>query len=155
MRGVVQSNHHVILKVWGIFFGRTVVPATVASILEQSTYYHSKGAVANSGCGCNQWHGNTVLCWCDKAAVVAILRSGRSKDRRVMHLMRSLFSLRSTTINSTHKPTHAGQNNGAADALSQNDAESFLTQVPGASRHPTRIHQELRQMLVTTPASTF
>ncbi len=38
-----------------------------------------------------QWHGRTVRCWCDNATVVAILRSGRSKDVRVMHLMRSLF----------------------------------------------------------------
>ena len=96
-----------------------------------------------------QWRGSTVQCLCDNAAVVAILRSGRSRDRRVMHLMRSLFFFtahHNIVLASRHIP---GQNNGAADALSRNNSASFFTQVPGAARHPTRIDPELRQMLVS------
>ena len=40
-----------------------------------------------------QWQGSSVQCWCDNAAVVAILKTGWSRDERVMHLMRSLFFL--------------------------------------------------------------
>ena len=39
----------------------------------------------------HQWRGCTILCRCDNAAVVAILKSGSSKDRVAMHLMRCLF----------------------------------------------------------------
>ena len=37
------------------------------------------------------WQGKTVCCWCDNAAVVAIIRSGSAKDPITMHLMRCLF----------------------------------------------------------------
>ena len=37
------------------------------------------------------WQGRTIRCRCDNMAVVAILKSGSSKDERVMHLMRNLF----------------------------------------------------------------
>ncbi len=45
-----------------------------------------------------RWHGRTIRCWCDNAAVVAILRSGPSKDVKAMHLMRSLFFLATPSI---------------------------------------------------------
>ena len=46
--------------------------------------------VACAVCG-HQWRSCTILCHCDNAAVVAILKSGSSKDRVAMHLMRCLF----------------------------------------------------------------
>ena len=56
MRGAVQSTPAGTITSdasgVGHFVGRRMVPATVASILEQSAY-HSKGAVTNSGCGGN------------------------------------------------------------------------------------------------------
>ena len=61
-----------------------------------------------------QWRGKTVRCWCDNAAVVAIIRSGSSRDERVMHLMRSLAHF-NMQITAQHVP---GVENGAADALS-------------------------------------
>ena len=39
-----------------------------------------------------KWQGSTIRCWCDNMAVVAIMKSGSSKDEQAMHLMRSLFS---------------------------------------------------------------
>ena len=95
-----------------------------------------------------QWRGKTIRCWCDNAAVVAVLRSGRSKDERVMQLMRSLFFVMAShniVIVGEHIP---GVENGAADALSRNNAASFLTQVPSANREPAMIPPELLQLLV-------
>ena len=95
-----------------------------------------------------QWRGKTVRCWCDNAAVVAIIRSGSSRDERVMHLMRSLFFILAhfnMQITAQHVP---GVENGAADALSRNDAASFLAQVPSAHREPSTIPAQLLQMLV-------
>ena len=36
------------------------------------------------------WRGKTILCRCDNAAVVAIVRSGSPKNNLAMHLMRCL-----------------------------------------------------------------
>ena len=38
-----------------------------------------------------QWHGKSVRCQCDNAAVVAMLRSGWCKNEHAMQLLRSLF----------------------------------------------------------------
>ncbi len=144
-----------------------------------------------------QWCGRTVRCWCDNAAVVAILRSGCSKDVRVMHLTRSLFFFlahynlqvvgqhipgaengantsqgqRMASQGQRMGPTHPrgrewhprgrewgqhipGAENGAADALSHNDRESFLMQVPSANKVPSVIPRELEEMLVTAGSWT-
>ena len=81
-------------------------------------------------------------------AVVAILKSGSSKDERAMHLMRSLFFFLvsyNVILLGEHIP---GVESGAADALSRDNRPSFLTQVPTAHREPTVIPQELVQALV-------
>lgn len=96
-----------------------------------------------------QWRGLTVRCRCDNAAVVAIVNSSRSRDERVMHLMRSLFFFQAcfnVTLRGEHIP---GVDNGAADALSRDDHMSFLSQVPSAQRAPTQIPEVLLQALVT------
>ena len=95
-----------------------------------------------------QWQGKAIRCWCDNAAVVAILQSGTSKDDRVMHLMRSLFFFLASynvVVGGRHIP---GVENGAADALSRNNAAAFLSQVPAARREPTVIPAELLRLLV-------
>ena len=95
-----------------------------------------------------QWQGGTIKCLCDNAAVVAILRSGRSKDEKAMQLMRSLsffLAAYNVSIVGEHIP---GVDNGAADALSRNDASTFLPQVPSARQSPTEIPAKLLQMLV-------
>ena len=38
----------------------------------------------------SEWKGLTVVCFCDNAAVVTIVNSGRSKMDRAKHLMRCL-----------------------------------------------------------------
>ena len=78
-----------------------------------------------------QWRGQTVTCRCDNAAVVAIVKSGRSKMERVMHLMRSLFFFTvrwNVVLACTCIP---GVDDGAADALSRNNVPLFI---PGARK---------------------
>ena len=73
------------------------------------------------------WLGRTIRCRCDNMAVVAILKSGSSKDERAMHLMRSLFFFLASynvILLGKHIP---GVENGGADALSRDNRPSFLT----------------------------
>ena len=82
----------------------------------------------------HQWRGQTVTCRCDNAAVVAIVKSGRSKMERVMHLMRSLFFFTArwnVVLACTHIP---GVDNGAVDVLSRNNLPSFQSLVPGSQK---------------------
>ena len=97
-----------------------------------------------------KWQGKAIRCLCDNAAVVAILKSGRSRDERVMHLMRTLSFFLATHnmgLIGEHIP---GVDNGAADALSRDNASAFLLQVPTARKAPTVVPEELVQMLVTS-----
>ena len=92
-----------------------------------------------------QWRGR---CRCDNAAIVDILKAGRSKDERVMHLMQSLFFFLAS-YNIVLVGEHiAGVNNGAADALSRDDVHSFRLQVPEAQPTPTGIPADLWDCLV-------
>ncbi len=72
----------------------------------------------------------TVTCRCDNVAVMAIVRSGRNKNR-VMHLMWSLFfytTRRIVVLACTHIPR---VEDGMVDTLSCNDVSSFQKMVPG------------------------
>ena len=96
------------------------------------------------------WPGKTIhcRCTCDNAAVVAIVRSGSSKDNFVMELIRNLFFVLAefnVLLTIDHVP---GVENGAADALSRNNCDSFRLQVPSARACPTPIPEELVQLLV-------
>ena len=97
----------------------------------------------------HRWAGESVLAYTDNAAVVAIVNSGRSKDKLAMHLMRCLFFFMARgeyTLKATHI---AGKSNVAADALSRNRLPLFRLQVPTAEEHPTPIPPPLVEMLVT------
>lgn len=86
-----------------------------------------------------KWEGKTVRCLCDNAAVVAIIKSGRSKVERAMHLIRSLFFFLAkfgVVLVGEHIP---GIENGAADALSRDNLPSFRLQLPGVQPQPTAI----------------
>ncbi len=94
------------------------------------------------------WQGKAVKFRCDNAAVVAIVRSGTSKDELAAQLMRCLFLFEARfdlKLRAVHLP---GRDNGAADALSCNDHMSFLSQVPSAHQAPTDIPHGLMKALV-------
>ena len=95
-----------------------------------------------------QWRGKTICCLCDNAAVVAILRSGTSKNPLAMHLMRCLFFYTAShqlILTPQHVP---GKLNTAADHLSRNGLPSFLQLVPTAKSNPTPLPHLLMQALV-------
>ena len=94
------------------------------------------------------WKGKTIRCRCDNAAVVAILKSGSSKDGLAMHLMRCLFfftAYHQLCLSPEHLP---GRLNTAADSLSRDDLPLFLQLVPGPSQLPTPLPEELLRVLV-------
>ena len=96
-----------------------------------------------------RWFSDSVICRCDNAAVVAILKSGWGKNEWAMHLLRSLFFWLvryQLTIVGEHIP---GSCNGAADALSRNNISFFMSQVSHACQQPAEIHQELIELLLT------
>ena len=66
----------------------------------------------------SEWRNQMVLFRCDNAAVVDIIRAGRSRHTLCMHLMRSfsLFTaIRGITVTAVHLP---GKDNVVADVLS-------------------------------------
>ncbi|XP_064397558.1 uncharacterized protein LOC135344321 [Halichondria panicea] len=90
----------------------------------------------------SQGHSIQVRC-----AVVAILRSGTSKDKLAMHLVRCLAFFKAEfgfTIVAEHLP---GRLNTAADALSRDKLSHFC---PKAPQTPVAIPQELFQALIAT-----
>ena len=98
----------------------------------------------------SKWQGCTIRCLCDNAAVVAIIRSGTSKDRGVMHLMRCLFFFVAhyqLVLAPAHIP---GKQNEAADHLSRDALSSFFQINPKAKRDPTPLGAELMAALVAS-----
>ena len=98
----------------------------------------------------SQWRGNTIRARCDNAAVVAIIRSGYSKDPLAMQLIRNLFFITAhynLLIVTVHVP---GVENVAADALSRDNLSLFRSQVRHAQPDPTVIPAELLQLLVSS-----
>ena len=89
-----------------------------------------------------------MLCRCDNAAVVAIIRSGWSRDPLVMQLMRSLSlfaAVHSVTLMAEHVPW---RENVAADAISRGNLDLFFHQVPTGEKEPTIIPHNLLDILV-------
>ena len=83
------------------------------------------------------WRGSHLLCFCDNAAVVAIIASRYSKQSELMHLLRCLFFLEAyfdLHISASHIPGHT---NIGADQLSRNYTQSFLLQNPLMKRQPS------------------
>jgi len=88
-----------------------------------------------------EWRDRSILCQCDNAAVVAILKSGWSKNVLAMHLLRSFFFIaarRGIVLSSVHIP---GKENGPADALSRNNPNMSLSQISFAQQEQSAIRQ--------------
>jgi len=96
----------------------------------------------------HEWRGCTIRCRCDNAAVVAIIRSGSSRDPSAMHLMRCLFFF-TARYQIVLAPVHIpGKLNVAADSLSRDALSSFLQLVPKAKKEPVPLPAELLDALV-------
>ena len=95
-----------------------------------------------------QWSAKSVKCFCDNAAVVAILNSGTSKDMLAMHLIGCLAFFRAhynIFLFAEHIP---GKDNTAADSLSRDNLPLFFQVCLLAARVPSPILEELVQALV-------
>ncbi len=97
-----------------------------------------------------EWKGQVVLAHCDNMAVVEVVNAGYSKDKMLMHLVRTLFWVQAylqVVVKAEHIP---GYRNGPADAISRNNLSSFFAQVPGAARTPTQVPREAVRLLCVT-----
>ena len=97
------------------------------------------------------WAGQCVCFQSDNMAVVSVLRSGKAKDHTLLHLLRCLHFY-SATLMFTYTATHiAGKLNTAADALSRNKLQLFLSTFPQADKSPTPIPQAARNLVFRGP----
>ena len=89
------------------------------------------------------WHGTTVRANCDNEAVVAVIKSGYSREPFISHLLRCIFFFTARydfTLTAAHIP---GRLNSLADAISRNNSSYFLSSYPQASKQPTEVPREL------------
>ena len=78
------------------------------------------------------WGGSTVMCHCDNQGVVAAVRGGYCKDPAMAHMLRCLF-FREAKFGFDLSAVHVSRkDNGAADAISRNNLDTFFDLVPKA-----------------------
>ena len=83
----------------------------------------------------------------DKIAVVEVIQARYSREPHLMHLIRILVFF-AAHFNFWFSASHvAGTDNSLADSLSHNNTQLFLSQVPQAMRHPSRIPPPLIKLL--------
>ena len=97
-----------------------------------------------------QWHAHHVTCRCDNQAVVAVINKGSAKDPGLAHILRCISFYAAHygfSISASHVP---GCHNSAADALSRNNTDKFLSINSQAQQVPDPIPQELIKMASMT-----
>ena len=101
----------------------------------------------------NQWRGNTVLCQCGNAAVVAAINSGWCKNKHTMHLLRSLYLFEAAYQVRLLTEHIKGSHNELADAISHNNHQKLLSNFTSVQQVPNAVHPQLRQALVDQPVN--
>ena len=106
-----------------------------------------------------RWKGTTVTFWIDNQAAVAALTSRRARDPHLSHLLRCLFFYEAH-FDFLHKAEHIpGRLNCAADALSRNNLDLFLSLTPQAqpqaSMVPTTLLEALADKTLTWSSSRW
>ena len=94
------------------------------------------------------WQASMVQVFSDNMSVVCALTTGVARDPLLMHLLRCLhfFTAHFQKIIEAHHI--AGVDNNAADALSRNKLDVFLSCSPQAAPSPSPIPQSLLDMLL-------
>ena len=80
----------------------------------------------------SNWQAHHILCQCDNQAVVAVLNKGSAKDLMLAHILRCISFYAAHygfSFSAIHVP---GEHNRAADALSRNNVQLFLSIFPQA-----------------------
>ena len=93
------------------------------------------------------WSGRLVNFRVDNLAVIQVIQATYSRDTHLMHLIR-LLALFTAHFNFWFNATHVmRKENTFADALSRNNADLFLSQMPHMNQHPTAIPLQLPGLL--------
>ena len=100
----------------------------------------------------HRWSDHQVRCHCDNQAVVACLRSRTSKQKGVMHLLRSLVFVEAHFHFHLHPLYITTSANHLADDLSRDHLPSFLLKVPQADRGPSPVSRDLLDLLLDPQA---
>ena len=96
------------------------------------------------------WQAHHILCQCDNQAVVAVLNKGSAKDLTLAHILRCISFYAAHygfSLSAVHVP---GEHNRAADALSRNNVQLFLSILPQAQPMSDLIPPEVVQMAART-----
>ena len=106
--------------------------------------------VASAAMWGGSWTKSRVVFQCDNMATVQVLSSGSSRDPTMARLLRCLFFFEAY-YGFEHEAKHVrGVDNVAADALSRNRADLFLSLLPQAHRSPTQLPSSLVALLLDT-----
>ena len=85
------------------------------------------------------WRNKQIIIYTDSLVIASVWRTGTSRDKRVMCLMRGLFTFiarRNINIHMSHIP---GLTNKKADILSRLQFQEFHKWSPEADQHPTPV----------------
>jgi hypothetical protein len=97
-----------------------------------------------------KWAGHHVHFMSDNTAVVAALTSRKARHPNLVHLLRCMFFFQAI-YNFEHSASHiAGKYNTAADALSRNNSDHFLSIVPQAFPNPAEVPPQTLMLLTDT-----
>ena len=106
--------------------------------------------VASAAMWGGSWPKSRVVFQSDNMATVQVLSSGSSRDPTMARLLRCLFFFEAY-YGFEHEAKHVrGVDNVAADALSRNRADLFLSLLPQAHRSPTQLPSSLVALLLDT-----
>ena len=94
------------------------------------------------------WEGKTIRAWCDDEAVVAIVNTGSSREKTVMHLSRCLVFMEARWQCHIVAKHIRGLDNRIADAVSRNELVTFSMLCPQAQPEAARIPGALLDLLV-------
>ena len=97
----------------------------------------------------SSWRGQTVKCYSDNQAVVAVLNKRSCRDRHLMHMLRCLFYIEAQGQFIIIAEHVEGTSNDKADDLSRDKLSSFLSKVPEADKSPTVLPSQLPRLLLS------
>ena len=94
------------------------------------------------------WSGQAVRFHCDNAVIVHTISSGKSTEPLVMQLLKGLYLFAMEHAFCFTAAHIAGVENGAANALSRNQAHLFLTRDPQAAPAPDTLPESLLSLFL-------
>ena len=127
-----------------------MVPGQVATVLDRPPHCSKRNGASGNSIGNlgGQWKSSTELAMSDNMAVVCALSSGTARDPLLMHLLRCLHFFSAHFQISIVVRRVAGVENAAADALSRNNPDIFLSCTLQAAGKASQVLSPLLDMLL-------